>query len=346
MLTRRFMMGAAAAVALAAGALPAAAQDVVLRYSMWVPATHPINAKVLMPWAEDLKAATDGRVTVEFMPALGPPPTHFDLVETGVADLAFGVHSYTPQRFVLTELGELPLTADSAMVNSLAYWNTFQKYFLPADEHAGVRLLGLWTNPPYQLAMKGDFLTSLDAVQGKRIRVPGTIVEQVATTMGMVPISSSLTEAYEQVSRGVIAGMFQSYETIWSFKLGEHLTHVSAIPGGFAHSSQFLMINEDAYMRMSEADRAVFDSLTGEALVRRFAEMWDAAEKEGYDNLIAAGMQVYTLPDELVQEVAESLAFIREDWVKRATERGVDGAAALAFYDSELARLSAELGVK
>lgn len=345
MLTRRFVMGAVAAAAMAAGALPATAQEVVLRYSMWVPATHPINAKVLMPWAEELSAATEGRVKVEFMPAFGPPPAHFDLVETGVADLAFSVHSYTPQRFVLTEISELPLTHDNTLVNSLAYWNTFQEHFASVNEHAGVRLLGLWTNPPYQLAMKGDHLTSLDAVAGKRIRVPGTIVEQVTTTLGMVPISSSLTEAYEQVSRGVIAGMFQSYETIWSFKLGEHLTHVSAIPGGFAHSSQYLIINEDAYMRMSEADRAVFDSMTGEPLVRRFAEMWDTAEKEGYDNLIAAGMQVYTLPDDLVAQVRDALAFIREDWVKRANERGIDGAAALAFYEAELTRIAAELGV-
>jgi TRAP-type C4-dicarboxylate transport system substrate-binding protein len=229
------------------------------------------------------------------------------------------------------------------VVNSLAYWNTYERHLAEAGEHEGVRLLGLWTNPPYHLAMRGDLLTSLDAVDGKRIRVPGTLVEQVAVTLGMVPISSSVTEAYEQVSRGVINGMFQSLETVVSFNLDEYLTHISLVPGGFAHTSQFVMISETAYERLSEADRAALDELSGEALVRRFAQMWQDKEAEARVELEAGGTVFHQVPEDVLAELREALAFIEQNWVEAANARGVDGEAALSFYRSELERLASEI---
>lgn len=218
-------------------------------------------------------------------------------------------------------------------------------YMMDADEHEGVRLLGLWTNGPYQLTMYGDLLTSIDAVEGKRIRVPGPLVERVSTALGMVPISSSVTDSYEQISRGVINGMFQQLETVWNFNLTEYLTHVSVVPGGFAHSSQYLVMSNAAYERLSEADQAALDALTGEALVRRFAEMWQAEEDAAIGKLEEAGTEFLDVADDVLAELQERLAFIEDDWVAAANERGVDGAAALAFYRSEIERISAEMGV-
>lgn len=343
---RKSFVTATAALAFMGTALPLTAQEVVLRYSNWVPATHPIVTEVIEPLSRDLEAATDGRVTIEVMPALGPPAGHFDLVANEVADLAFSVHSYSPGQFILTELGELPFTHNNAVVNSLAYWNTYQRFFMDANEHEGVRLLGLWTNGPYQLTMRGDLLTSLDSVEGKRIRVQGPLVEQVATTLGMVPISSSVTDAYEQVSRGVINGMFQQLETVWNFNLAEYLTHVSVVPGGFAHSSQFMVISEAAYQRLSEADQAVLDDLTGDALVRRFADMWQAQEDAAVGHLQTAGTEIFEVPEDVLAELHDALAFIEADWIDAANARGVDAAAALEFYRSEIERIAAELEVQ
>jgi TRAP-type C4-dicarboxylate transport system substrate-binding protein len=168
-------------------------------------------------------------------------------------------------------------------------------------------------------------------------------VEQVAVTLGMVPISSSVTEAYEQVSRGVINGMFQSLETVVSFNLDEYLTHISLVPGGFAHTSQFVMISETAYERLSEADRAALDELSGEALVRRFAQMWQDKEAEARVELEAGGTVFHQVPEDVLAELREALAFIEQNWVEAANARGVDGEAALSFYRSELERLASEI---
>ena len=41
---------------------PSAAQT-VLRFNVWVPPTHHTHVKMMMPWAADVEAATQGRVS-------------------------------------------------------------------------------------------------------------------------------------------------------------------------------------------------------------------------------------------------------------------------------------------
>jgi hypothetical protein len=139
-----------AAVALAAST-SVQAQNVTLRFSNWLPPTHPMVTEMLNPWAKDVEQATEGRVKIQVLPPLGTPASHYDLVRNGVADMTIGVHSYTPERFKLTEMVELPMTAENAQVNSLAYWRTYQKYFMGKNEHAGTKLLGAWVPGSYQL---------------------------------------------------------------------------------------------------------------------------------------------------------------------------------------------------
>jgi hypothetical protein len=156
---------------------------------------------VIEPFARDLEEATEGPRHDRGHAGARPAPRHFDLVANEVADMAFSVHGYTPGRFTLTEIGELPFTHNNTVVNSLAYWNTYERYMMEATS---TRACGCSACGPTALSADhaGDLLTSLDAVEGKRIRVPGTLVEQVTTTLGMVPISSSVTDSYEQISRG------------------------------------------------------------------------------------------------------------------------------------------------
>ena len=235
--------------------------------------------------------------------ALGAPPAHFDLVKNGVADVAFGVHAYTPNRFKLTEMGELPFTADHSVVNSLAYWRTYSKHFAKHNEHEGTHLLGLWTNGPYQLFTKANAFTSLDAVNGIKIRIPGATVDRITKALGMTPISSPLTEAYEQISRGVIQGMFQQKETVIAFNMTQHMPVASFVPGGFAHSSQFMVVNEAKWKGLEARDRDAIAKLSGEAMVRRFAAIWEAKEAAALAKFAETGVKVTNVEGKLLEEL-------------------------------------------
>lgn len=341
---KRTLITALSGLALIASVTSAFAQDVSLRFSNWLPPTHPIVTNMVEPWAADVAKATEGRVTVQILPALGAPGAHFDLVSNGVADIAFGVHAYTPERFKLTEIVELPFTAENAQVNSIAYWRTYDEFFASADEHAGTRLLGLWVPGSYQLFTR-EGVAGIDDLQGLRIRVPGAIVERIATQLGLVSISSPLTEAYDQISRGIIDGMFQTYATVMDFNMTEHMPVLMTVPGGFSASSQFMVISDAAWARISPEDQEAIAALSGEAMVSRFAAVWQEHNGGADADLVAAGVTKIDLTGEELSRVEELLAPIKDGWLEEANARGVDADAALAFYREAIDTVAQELGV-
>ena len=77
-----------AALAFALGASWASAET-VLRYSSWIPATHPMTSEVCEPWAAEVERVTEGRVKIEVLPkVVGTVPTQFEVVRDGLVDIA------------------------------------------------------------------------------------------------------------------------------------------------------------------------------------------------------------------------------------------------------------------
>ena len=87
----------------------AAAQVIELRVTHFMPPNHTFQ-KELLRWADELDKASSGRLKLRIYPAsqLGPVQRQIDLVKSGVADIAVGLHGATPGRYPLTEVVSLP----------------------------------------------------------------------------------------------------------------------------------------------------------------------------------------------------------------------------------------------
>ena len=101
-----------------------------LNFSSWLPPGHPIVADMMLPWMENVKKATEGRVDFKLLAkGLGHPKAYFDIVKKGMAHAGYTCNAYTPGRFTLSEGVELPFLGNSAEANSVAYLRTYKKYF-------------------------------------------------------------------------------------------------------------------------------------------------------------------------------------------------------------------------
>ena len=92
----------------------ARAAEVTLKLAHFLPPVAPAHAKLLKPWAEQVEAASDGRINIRIYPSMqlgGSPPQLFDQVRDGVADIAWTLPGYTPGRFPKLETFELPFVA-------------------------------------------------------------------------------------------------------------------------------------------------------------------------------------------------------------------------------------------
>ena len=334
-----FMVKTVIAMCMTTGA--ALAENVNVRFSNWLPPTHYIVTEMIQPWMDRVEKATEGRVTFQTQPALGAPAAHLDLVATGVADLAFMPHGYTPARFKLTEIGELPFTSDDAVSNSVAYWRTYQKFMMEENEHRGVKLLSFWTTTPSQLFLADD-VTTLEELAGKKIRVTSPTLEAVARTLDLTSITAASSEIYEMMSRGTVDGTFFQSDSVVAFRLVDFVKSQISVPGGFVHSSQMLIMNPAKWEKISQEDQATIEALSGEVMARAFAEVWDAKAKEGDVTLAEAGVTVTDVDGEALASLKQDLSFLRTDWIAAANDRGIDGEAALSFFEAQLEELAAE----
>ncbi len=322
-------------------ASPAIAQTTTLTMSSWVSPQHHLTAVVLQGWANQVEKATGGRVKLTMLPKHpSAPPGTFDAVRDGLVDVSYVTASYTPARHILPLMAELPGAGDTALVNSVAYSRIYWKYFHAVGEYKGVKLLGVFTHGPGQMFTKRR-VNGIADVQGLKIRTGGGIAEAVAKALGAAAFVKPAPESYELLKGGVADGVFFPLESIISFKLETVLEQATLFPGGMYSSAFGFFMNEDKWNKLAKEDQAAIEKVSGEHLARLAGRSWDEADAKGLAALKKSGVKIVTADPAFAAEVAKRSAPIVDDWIKKASAKGVDAARILAEFHAELKKVAA-----
>lgn len=320
-----------------AGAMPAFAQDVTLRYSNWLPPTFFTWEKVLQPWLKEIETVTDGRVKVVVTPkVVGAVPAQYDVVRDGLADMSLIVSGYTPGRFPMIEFGDMPLIGPKAEFLAPAMDRIYRERLESRNMFDGVFPMTMTVLSPLQAVTKGVKVGSVDDLAGMKLRASSNILNDVMKQMGVVPILKSAAEAYEMMATGTIDGQVTTLNTITGFKQTDLMDGVFFIPGGLANAVLFVGINEEKWNSISEADRAAIMAISGEVLAERIGKAYDAADAEALDIMKDAGYHIGQATPEQVEKLKTTLQPIEDAWIVRAKEAGMDDAAEVlqAYKDS------------
>ena len=309
-----------------------------LNFSSWLPPTHPIVADMMLPWMENVRKATDGRVDITLLAkGLGHPKAYFEIVMNGMADAGYTCNNYTPGRFVLSDGVELPFGGDSAEALCVSYWRTYKKYFEKADEYKGVKVLGVYTHGPGQINNAKKLIQSVDDLKGLKFRVSGGIAAKVAESLGIIGIQKPASEVYEILSRGVADGVLLPKESIKSFNIIKVVPNTTLVPGGLYNVAFYLVMNENTFNGFSEADQKAVMDVSGEAFAKLAGKAWDEADRVGLEAMKANGNNVEIATLEFVAQLKEATKHLEADYINRANALGVDGAAALNFFREQVA---------
>lgn len=310
-----------------------------LRFNRWLPPNHNVQGGVMVQWAKDVAAATGGRVKIEFTPSsLGPPPRQFDLAAQGVADIVLGVHGYTPARFRLTQIVEMPFLGENGEKISAAYWDVHQKYLAKGNEHEGVRLLALWGHGPGIVTNRTRPIAKVADFSGLKLRVAGGLMTDIAKSLGAVPIQAPVPQLYEILSRGVADGVLFTGEGITEFNLQKIMRYETKVAGGLFNTSFFLAMSPKAWNALSPADRQAIEKLSGRGLSAASGRSYDERDAVAEKDLKASGIQIVSADKGFVEELRKRLAPLESSWIADAKAKGVDGLQALRALRSQAAR--------
>ena len=328
---------AAVAVSFSLSPLAAGAAERTLTVSSWAPPTQGVNAIFLPEMIRQIEAATQGRVSGEIKYGLGSPPAQYDLVLDGAADITWIFHGYTPGRFKATKLIELPGYTGSAEAASVAYWRAHEKFLARADEHKGVRLIGLMTHGPGMLHSNTK-IESLDRISGMKLRLGGGVSGDVGAALGATGINVPAPKVYETLASNAADGVMMPMESKAGFKLYEVAKHTYSVPGGFYRGSFAIVMNPRTFAALSKADQAALDKVFGENLSRLAGQMWDTIDANGMKALQAAPDNSFTEASPADTAKWQALTGpIVQKVMAEVKSAGVDAEAARAFIAAQMA---------
>lgn len=323
---KKITRAALAAVAISATFGVAHAQT-VLRYSSWLPPMHSLRTEVFEPWAESVKKATNGRVTVEFLPkVVGSVAGQYDVIKDGQADISWIVNGATPGRLTLTEIGELPFMGDDAEVTSPIWYNFYETRLAKYNEYKGVHVLSAFpVGSGHIYTIKKPF-RAIGDMKGLKIRNPQGSTLPILAALGAVPVQKPVTEIYELASAGVVDGTLLNREAVHGYKLTGTLRNLTIVPGGLYNTVLSLIINEQKWNSIPASDREAIMKVSGAALAANIGKHYNKIDAEGVAELRKAGGNVEVASPELVKELRATLRPIEQAWIEAAKKKGMTDA--------------------
>ena len=328
-------------LAAAALGLPAlAGAQVVLTASSWLAPSHGLS-ETQKEWCAQLEQKTAGKAKCNILPrAVSAPPGTFDSVRNGLADLSFTVHGYTPGRFVLTQMAEVPFLGDSSEASSVAFQRMYAKYPALAEEHKGVKVISVFTHGPGMIFNTKRPIAKIDDLSGLKFRVGGGMVNEISKALGMNVTLKPAPESYELLSTGVMDGTLFPAESVESFKIDKVIKQATTFPGGLYNTSFVFMMNQAKYDSLPPDVKKVVDELSGETAARMYGRSWDKVDRRGLAFMQAAGVQFTKADPAFVKAVEAKTAPVVDAWVAKAEAKGLkDPKKVLGEYRAEIKKL-------
>ena len=323
--TLRTLLATAAAAVL----LPAAAQDVTLKFHHIWPPQAMASVKVIGPWCDKVAAESANRIKCQMLPAMsggGSPPQLVDRVKDGVDDLVITLPGYTAGRFPTMEVFELPFMTNSAEAGASAAWEYMQKY--ATKEFPGTKVLATWVHDEGYVHTTSKPVKSLDDFKGLKLRAPTRQTNKLLAKLGATPVGMPVPAVADAVSKGTIDGFVLPWEVIPAFKLQElvkfHTETDATRPAMYSAGFIFAM-NQAKYDALPADLKRVIDNNSGAALSRQIGKVWDESQAVGRKTATDRGNTFTMLSATETDRWAAAAAPLYDEWIADMDKLGLPG---------------------
>ncbi|MYM55279.1 TRAP transporter substrate-binding protein [Thalassovita mangrovi] len=327
---KRFLKTSFAALAVLGAASAAHAQEVTLSVHHFMSQKAPLHAKFLVPLAENIAKASDGRIKLELFDSMslgGRPGDLYDQAVDGAVDIALTLPGYTSGRFNQSEVFELPFMMQDPVATSKAFYDLVESD-LQDGEFEEAKILTGWVHGPGVIHSE-EPITKLEDLAGKEMRGPTRLVTDLLGELGATPVGMPLPKIPENLSKGVISGAVVPWEVTPSIRLAELVHNHTELGGDKAlYTATFVLaMNWDVYESMPEDLRAILDEQTGKALAEFAGNVM--VEADAFGRSKAEGNNIIQLDEAEVARWIDAAKPVYDRWIERANGEGFDGAAAI-----------------
>lgn len=332
--SRRTFLIASAALAAPAIARAQGAAPIELKVTHWLPPVHQ-GHKWMVAWGEKLGKMSGDRIKVSVLAAgqMGPPQRQFGLASTGVADIGYFLPGFTPGRFPVTDLLQLPFlfnkdgslqkplsTAEASVVATSTIGELNKQ-----KEYEGTKILFIIASPSGSLFMGDKAVNKPDDLKGLRVRHNGPVGAAQLAAWGASPVAVPPAEVSDAMSKGVIDGMIFNYEGGRAFQIGNAVKNVTEL--NWMATCFVLVMNQAKYDSLPADLRKMIDESTGVAAARELGGLYDTAEAGGRDYITKAGAKIIQPDAAAFKAFHDALTATQANMLKDVDGKGLPASA-------------------
>jgi TRAP-type C4-dicarboxylate transport system substrate-binding protein len=179
----------------AAAAEPLEEEVFVLHLACMYPEDHPVQRRVLRPWAAELARLSEGRLLIRLYPpkSLVPEKEQAQAVRLGSLDMGHAPLSAAPAIFPLNQALGLDLELKNPLNAQAAFWRVYAELPEIRNEFGGIKILALHARQPYDLYMFQDGIYGADDLEDKRL-----LADASPAALGLIHLGA---DALPQLSR-------------------------------------------------------------------------------------------------------------------------------------------------
>ncbi|MCS6944966.1 MAG: TRAP transporter substrate-binding protein [Sutterellaceae bacterium] len=343
----RFTSTLATAVALLlalAAQLARAQPQIVLRVHHFLP---PESSEALKPWCERIERGSGQRMRCQIVPAMGlggKPNELFDQARTGFVDISWTLAGYTPGRFPLLEVFELPFMSKSADGTSRALWEYYMRY--EQHELKEVKVLALHVHDDGLLHMRSGPVRTLEDLKGKKLRAPSRYVGRLLAALGAEPVTAPLPAMLEGIAKGTLDGTVLPWEAVPPTRLQRLVKfHSETDPLKPALYTAVLIVamNWERYRSLPPDLRAVIDRNAGVEFSTELGRLMIDGSKPGRKAALDQGNAINVVPYTELARWESLTPPLYAAWVEEMNKQGrpgmdllLDARALIELYSSPM----------
>ncbi len=292
---------------------------IYLTASCYLPPAH-VASELMGEMMQEIEEKSNGRVKITYAAggSILTAPQTADGVEHGLADIGLSHIGYTPGRFPVTEILDLPLGYSSSWVGTRITQDFIAKY--QPEEWDNFKLVAAWGGSTASVNMASIPIRKLEDFKGKSMRGAGEIADALKA-LGSTPRDIPMAEVYEAMSKGTIDGLLVSSEVLKSFKIADVTKYTTYAPCIGNQYLFYIVMNKDKWASLPEDIQQIFNEL-GPIYEEKMGLGWNIMNVEGFNLAIEQGAEYITLPDEEAARWKEAVQPVLEDYITKMVGKG------------------------
>jgi TRAP-type transport system periplasmic protein len=288
-------------------------------------ANHTMQIRVFEPWTKKIYDLTKGKVEIKVYAVgnVGNANEQFDLARKGTADIAYALHDYTPGRFPMTEVFELPFMITKAETTAIVMWNTYQKYPDFQKEYKDVKVLALFCHPAGQFFTANRPISKISDFKGLKLRTVNPFVSSALVIFGATPVQQPVIETRKSIEEGKIDGTAIPWEGVFIFRLDDLLRFVTIT--NFYTETMMIVMNKNKFDSLPDDIKKVIDENSGLSLSTECGNVFDSTEEPYREQALKKGIIEFKLNQKDIKKLEALTLPLRMRWVKDMESKKLPG---------------------